>query len=98
MRESPYGGSIIEDEDEIGELEANLTTESCSSCCYSRRSGPCSICKACYDDTRAESSGTKEAGFEDCEDCETLDRLLVGVKPGERWDDGPLHLRGSEEE
>lgn len=80
MRESLDSRGIIEDKDEVGKLEANLTTESGASGCDGGRSGPGAVGEAGNDETRAETCRAEEAGFNDSEDGKSLlGRTVIGT-------------------
>lgn len=67
-----YGSSIVQDEDEVGELETNLSTEAAANGTDGRGRRPRSIGETSDHDARAESRCAEEAGLEDSEDGEAL--------------------------
>lgn len=87
MGESLDGGGVIEDEDEIGKLEADLAADASASGRNSTGSAPGAIGQSGNDETAAEATGSDEAGLENGDDGEAL-----GICQNRRWND----LVGSE--
>ena len=82
MGECLHSAGVVENEDEVCEFEADLSTESTS---YSSDSGGCrprSISQSCDYNSTTEATAAQETGFEDCEDCQTF-----GVGEDLWWDD-----------
>lgn len=72
LREGPDGGGVVEDKDEVGELEAYLTTEAGASGRDGGWGGPGAVGEAGNDEAGAETSRAEEASFDDGEDCKSL--------------------------
>ena len=65
---------VVEDEDEVGELEADLAAEAGAGCGDRGGGGPGTVMEAGDNEAAAETGGAEEAGFDYCEDCEALER------------------------
>lgn len=74
MGEGLDGGRIVEDENEVGELEADLATKACAAGCDGGRGRPGAVGQAGDDEAGTEAGGAEEAGLDNCEDCEALQR------------------------
>ena len=72
MCEGLNGGGVVEDEDKVCELEADLAAETTADGADGGGGGPGAVVEAGDDDAGAEAAGTEEAGFEDGDDGETL--------------------------
>jgi len=72
LRKCTDGGCVVEDEDEVGELKANLSAEAAADGSDGRGCRPRSVCETSDDDARSESRCAEEAGLEDCENREAL--------------------------
>jgi hypothetical protein len=66
------GRDVIEDEDEVGELKADLATKAAAYRRDGARSGPTAVGEAGDDEATSEAAGAEEAGLEDGEDREAL--------------------------
>lgn len=82
LGECLYGGGVVEDEDEVGQLEANLATEARAAGGDGRGGGPGAVGEAGDDEAGAEAGGAEEAGFDDGEDCKALGKEEDGLDFG----------------
>lgn len=66
------GAGVVEDEDEICKLEADLATEAGTGRRDSAWSAPCAVGQASYYEAAAKAARAEEAGLEDGDNGETL--------------------------
>lgn len=72
MAEGLDGAGIVEDEDEVGQLEAYLPAEAGASRGDGGGCAPASVGEARNHEAGTEASGAEEAGFDDGQDGETF--------------------------
>ena len=74
LREGLDGAGVVQDEDEVGQLDTDLATETGAS----RRNGgwgtPAAVGETGDDKAGTETGGAKETGFYHCEDRKALER------------------------
>lgn len=85
---------VVEDEDEVGKLEADLPTEASADRRDGARGAPVAVRQARDDEAATETTRAEEAGFQNCDDGEALRVAQYG-----RRDDlvGPEGLPGVDE-
>jgi hypothetical protein len=77
-----HGAGIIENEDKVCELEADLSAESTSNGSDSGGRRPGSVSQSCDNDTTTEATTSQETSLEDGENGQAF-----GVCENLRWDD-----------
>jgi hypothetical protein len=92
--ESSHGTGVVEDEDKVRKLEADLSTETTSYGADRRGRRPRSISESCDYNTASETTTAQETSFEDGENGQTF-----GIGKNLRWDDliGAKGLLGVDE-